>query len=151
MAFNNFSSGYSRDTRPVMPAAVRVTITGTIPADLFSDQALSAARSCNDPKKNASTQLRRFYDELVMWHDKVFADASPEKRKARFDAAIPYIQMLRAKAAYAKGRDLVNENFQELFDSLIRQIHSPEDLHTARLFMEAFMGFKKYLEKSKNN
>ena len=148
---NNFPGGSAAAPRPA-PAAVSVKISRPIPADLFSDQALRAARSCASSKKaNASTQLRRFYDELVMWHDKVFSDTSPERREERFRTVEPYVQMLRAKVAYAKGRELVDESFRSLFDGLIQQVRTPEDLRTARLFMEAFMGFKKCLEKTNNN
>ena len=59
----------------------------------------------------------------------------------------PFIQMLVAKAAYAKGRDHVDECFETLFAHLIRQISDADSLRHAKLFMEAFMGFYKAQEK----
>ena len=49
-----------------------------VSADLFSDKALEAARLCTNKDRNKPAQIRRFYDELVMWHDKVFAVKTPE-------------------------------------------------------------------------
>ena len=139
---------YKNNYRPD-PVIVKVNITGDqIPATLFADEAQRAADACNVGKTgvNASTQLRRFYDELVMWHDKVFAKQSPEEQQLAFLAFLPYVQMLRAKVAYSKGRKLVNETFYRLFDNLIEQVSTPETLKRARLFMEAFLGYKKYFE-----
>lgn len=120
----------------------------TATRELFSDQAEKAAKSCIDPKNkmNKTSQLRRLYDELVMWNDKVFSDTVEENQNLRYLAAEPYIQMLRAKAAYAKSRELINDQFLNLFVNLIRQIDSPKTLRNARLFMEAFMAFKKLSE-----
>ena len=143
MALNN---GYNNHADAVV---VKVNITGDqIPGDLFAEKAEKVARDCNEGKAgvNASTQLRRFYDELVMWHDKVFAKQSDEDQKAAFNTFLPYIQMLRAKVAYSKGRKLVNETFYGMFDNLIEQVKTPETLKRARLFMEAFLGYKKYFE-----
>lgn len=141
---NNFGGRY--ESTP----AVTVKIGGqTVDGDLYADQAKRAAEVCNTGNKtgpNASSQLRRFYDELVMWHDKVFAKQTSQERNDAFREFLPYIQMLRAKAAYSKGRNLVNETFFHLFDDLIAQVQTPETLKRARLFFEAFLGFKKYLE-----
>ena len=100
-----------------------------------------------DGRKNKSTQLRRFYDELVMWHERVHFERTPQEREAKFQEMVPFIQMLVAKVAYAKGRDHVDECFETLFAHVIRQISDADTLRTAKLFMEAFMGFYKAQEK----
>lgn len=121
-----------------------------ISPDLFSDKALMAAKACSTNSQcNKQAQIRRFYDELVMWHDKVFAVKTPEGQLEKFTALVPFIQMIRAKAAYAKGRKLIDDEFKDLMDSLIRQIETPAHLKTAKLFFEAFLGYMKYLEKTK--
>jgi CRISPR-associated protein Csm2 len=93
----------------------------------------------NDPRKtdNKPTQLRKFYDEIVLWDNKVLMH--PEK----FDDYLPFIRMLNAKAAYAKGRKLVDDKYVGLLFSGLQQVTDPETLHTFKLFMEAFMGFYK--------
>lgn len=83
----------------------RVTLAPVDP-NLFSDTALEAARACTSLKENKPAQLRKFYDELVMWHDKVHFAQSTEAKEAKFKEVSPFIQMMRAKAAYAKGRVL---------------------------------------------
>ena len=100
-----------------------------------------------DGRKNKSTQLRRFYDELVMWHERVHFERTPQEREAKFQEMAPFIQMLVAKVAYAKGRDHVDECFETLFAHVIRQISDADTLRNAKLFMEAFMGFYKAQEK----
>jgi len=115
---------------------------GKIDADLFDKIASTAAKSVARCKReqNKSTQLRRFYDELVMWEEKV--RQTPDK----FDEYLPFIRMLKAKAAYAEGRKLVDGAFVDFLEQTINQIDSAETLRTAKLFFEAFMGFYK-LEK----
>lgn len=98
-------------------------------------------------QKNKSTQLRRFYDELVLWYEKVHFERTPKERAAKYDEVEPFIQMLVAKVAYAKGREHVDECFEKMYAHLIRQITDSESLKHAKLFMEAFMGFYKAQEK----
>lgn len=136
--------------------APRITISvadvqlKNIPATLFSDIAENKARTVHEAgegKKNKSTQLRRFYDELVMWYERVQFERTPTERSAKYEEVAPFIQMLVAKVAYARGRDHVDECFETLFAHLIRQISDADSLRHAKLFMEAFMGFYKAQEK----
>lgn len=92
---------------------------------------------------NKSTQLRKFYDELVMWHDKVF---HASERSEAYRQAAPFIHMLKAKAAYSQGRGHVDKNFVDVFNRIIGQINSPETLKHAKLFFEAVLGFRKASE-----
>lgn len=104
--------------------------------------------------KNKSTQLRKFYDELVMWTDKVHSigklepgQKSNDVRDARYRDSAPFIKMMNAKVAYAKGRNHVDESFEAMFSHCIKAITDAESLKHAKLFMEAFMGFYKAQEK----
>lgn len=94
---------------------------------------------------NKSTQLRKFYDELMMWHDKVLF-AKDQDRQAAYVQVAPFIQMLKAKAAYSLGRKYVNENFVKVFNQIISQINSPDTLKHAKLFFEAVLAFRKASE-----
>lgn len=136
--------------------AARITISvadvqlKNIPATLFSDIAENKARTVHEAgegKKNKSTQLRRFYDELVMWYERVQFERTPAERSAKYEEVAPFIQMLVAKVAYARGREHIDECFETLFAHLIRQISDADSLRHAKLFMEAFMGFYKAQEK----
>lgn len=132
------SRGDDREDVPTI--GLQGIVFGSKPAaDLFSTQAEHAAEEVSRASKemNKSSQLRRFYDELVMWQEKV--GGSDEK----FTDCEPYIRMLKAKAAYAKGRKHVDANFRALFDRLIDQSTNAATLRQAKLFFEAFMAYYK--------
>lgn len=120
----------------------------TIDPDLFDTIAQAKAKDIASEgrgRKNKSTQLRKFYDELVMWHDKVFLTGAD--REKTYTELAPFIKMLCAKVTYAQARDHVGQNFETLFNHVIRSINSPGTLKQAKLFIEAFMGFYKAEEK----
>lgn len=108
-------------------------------ADLFSALAEQAAITVGEAgktkQKNKSSQLRRFYDELVMWQEKV------GNSDERFTDCEPYIRMLKAKVAYAAGRGHVDSNFRELLNRLIDQSTNAARLRIAKLFFEAFLAY----------
>ena len=115
---------------------------GKINADLFDKTANQAAQRVAGDKRdqNKSTQLRRFYDELVMWEEKA------RQHGDQFDDYLPFVRMLKAKAAYAEGRKLVDGAFVDLMEQTIDFVKTADDLRVAKLFFEAFLGFYK-LEK----
>lgn len=133
----------SIDTAPVRLGA-------DMPELLFADIAQEAARTiaaAGAGKTNKSSQLRKFYDELVMWHDKLAFEKTADARAAKYRELAPFIKMMNAKVAYARGRGHVDQNFEQLFSHLIRQIACPATLKNAKLFMEAVLGFLKAEEK----
>jgi len=87
-------------------------------ADLFSAVAEHWAKKVGleengrQRNENKPSQLRKFYDELCMWDERVRAE--PQK----FGEFLPFIRMLNAKVAYAKGRRLVDENYEKTRESL---------------------------------
>lgn len=126
-----------------------------ISAELFDGTAQLAATIIGENRdSNKPTQVRKFYDELCMWHDKVHR--AKDKEQALKDN-LPFVRMMNAKIAYAKGRNqdnkkgqlvadrtgLVDKNFVDLFGSCIRQVNSYQTLRNFKLFFEAFMGFYK--------
>lgn len=113
---------------------------GHLPPDLFDATARKVAREIagyERYQKNKPTQLRQFYDELVMWEERVRRDQS------RFHEYLPFIRMLNAKAAYAEGRKHVDQNFVTLICHCLEQVDEPKTLSNFKLFFEAFMGFYK--------
>ena len=87
--------------------------------------------------ENKPTQLRRFYDEMVLWETR--ASQQPDK----FAEYLPFIRMINAKAAYAEGRKLVNPDFVSLMRHTLGEVKDAETLTHCKLFWEAFMGFYK--------
>lgn len=106
-------------------------------SDIAENAAIEVGKQIGGRDANKGTQLRRFYDELVMLQGKV--GNSPEK----FSAQAPYIQMLKAKVAYAMGRKKVDANFDKLIRHLVDEVKDPVTFAQAKLFMEAFMAFYK--------
>lgn len=108
-------------------------------ASLFDEVAALAAETIAQGGKdvNKASQLRRFYDELVMWQEKVGSSAE------RFSECEPYIRMLKAKVAYARARRHVDANFEALLRRVIDEAKGPAQMRTAKLFMEAFMAYHK--------
>ncbi len=121
-----------------------IRITEPVDPKLFSETAEQAALKLCSPKikENAPSQIRRFYDELVMWDEKLNAK-QPEQRQEAFREFVPYIQMIRAKLAYSQGRSLITKDFNDVFSHLIKEIKDPSSLRNAKLFFEAFLGFTK--------
>ena len=149
-------SGGPRGSERAAPAPVvsidtaPVKLGADMPELLFADIAQAAARTIAEAgagKTNKSSQLRKFYDELVMWHDKLAFEKTADARAAKYRELAPFIKMMNAKVAYARGRGHVDQNFEQLFSHLIRQIACPATLKNAKLFMEAVLGFLKAEEK----
>jgi CRISPR-associated protein Csm2 len=109
---------------------------------LYSDIAEEAARDVGaggraSRGRNKPSQLRRFYDELVMLQARVGVDPQ------RFEQNEPFVQMLKAKVAYAEGREKVDQRFAALLRHVVDEAKDCDSLKKARLFMEAFMAFYK--------
>lgn len=114
--------------------------------DVFSDIAKKAAEHIIQTGKNTNTQIRRFYDELVMWNEKVQI-GNIQERQSKFKQLEPFIKMMKAKAAYTLGRNHIDDNFYEIFNRTIDEIKSVDTLNDAKLFMEAIVGYCRYLGK----
>ncbi len=110
-------------------------------ADLYDTVAENTAKKLanHEGQLNKSTQIRRFYDELIMWQQKI------RNNTDAYDQFLPMIRMLNAKAAYALGRKLVDQNFVDLLKHCLVQLKpgQPAVFDNFCLFMEAFMGFYK--------
>lgn len=106
---------------------------------LFSTIADEMARSIGteDRKKNKGTQLRRFFDEIIR------INSHSQQIGADWNIILPQLHMMIAKAAYAKGRNLVTDSFVNLIKGGIQQVENKEDLKVFTNFFESFMGFYK--------
>ncbi len=106
---------------------------------LFSDKAEGFAKELNESggrQGNKSSQLRKFYDEVVRLN--VLAQERPQQ----WEAILPQVHMLAAKAAYANGRSkLVSDEFLQFIKDAISQVEVAKDLKVFANFFEATMGF----------
>jgi len=109
-------------------------------ATLFSDIAERVARDVSPGPKarlNKPSQLRRFYDEFVLLQQRVRRDDE------KFKELEPFIQMLKAKVAYALGRDKVDANYAALLKHVVDGCTNAKTLEQAKFFLEAFMAYYK--------
>jgi len=145
--------GYGNDRQDAPRVTISVAdvkLVKPLSEELFASIAGEKAATvfqAGEGRKNKSTQLRKFYDELVMWFEKVYLERTKEAKASKYTEVAPFIKMMIAKVAYAKGREHVDECFEQLFSHLVKQITDAESLKHAKLFMEAFMGFYKAQEK----
>ncbi len=146
---NRGSEDRSSDNRHVDCASLSwlapIRFSTPLDPELFSERAKQVALEISQSKQqvNRPSQLRRFYDEIVLWEDKV--RAAPD----RFEEYRPFLLMMNAKAAYAQGRDVVSGEFVCLVRHTLAQVQDEKSLHLCKLFWEAFMGFYK-LERPKD-
>lgn len=112
-----------------------------VPGDLFDSVASTVAEEFGKAKDkfNKPSQIRRFYDELVGWQQRI---KGSEEEFKKYEA---FIRMMNAKVAYAKGRELVDANFEHWFKESIRATSSARALDHFRLHFEAVLGFLKGL------
>lgn len=129
---------YRDDTPAISPILLnKIDFTQKSP-DLFDGIASEVAECIAQFKGNKSTQLRKYYDELNMWEQKI------KQNPNNYAEYLPLIKMLNAKVAYAKGRDLVDDNFVKLMRRCLEQVtEDRKTFGTCKLFFEAFMGFYK--------
>jgi CRISPR-associated protein Csm2 len=90
---------------------------------------------------NKPSQIRKFYDELRMWEQKA-------NTAEAFGMFLPFIKMMNAKVAYAKGREFVDDQFAAWFSSCLSQIKQADEQGLAVFknfctLFEAFLGFYK--------
>ena len=107
---------------------------------LFSEKARMMAEDLGNENKNQSrlnkrTQIRKFYDEVLRLNGLALSTQVP------WDSVLPQVHMLVAKTAYAKGRELVSQNFLNFIQDSVGQVQSKDDLRVFADFFEAFMGF----------
>ncbi len=117
---------------------------------LYSDIAEEMAKQMkedhnNNRRVNKRTQIRKFYDEVIRL-DTEAKKISMNTDREKWDNILPMVHMLVAKAAYARGRDLVSQNFSNFIRSSVKQVKDPADLSVFANFFEAFMGFYRLYE-----
>lgn len=111
-----------------------------IDPELFSKKAeLFAQEIAQDNRKfrssNKSTQLRKFFDEIIS------LNMQAQANKVGWSNILPLVHMVTAKAAYAQGRKLISDNFMKFIKNSVEQVQSPEDLNVFASFFESFIGF----------
>lgn len=118
----------------------KIKLAGKLSSDLFSRVAENIAKYVNkDNRGPKQSQHRKFYDEICMWDNKC-------QNQEDLEQHLPFILMLKAKVAYAKGRKHVNYQYESVINHCLGELEEKPELETLRnlkFFMEAFTGFYK--------
>lgn len=121
----------------------RVSLADPAP-ELFDTTSEQIAKQFQDDggAANKSTQIRRFYDEVTRYADRVRG-----MDEDHFAKILPFIRMINARVAYAAQRDgegkkpLVGPHFREFMRHGLAQVNSVATLQTFRSLFEAVIGF----------
>lgn len=105
--------------------------------DLFDGIAKKAAAEIN-AAKTTQTQMRKFYDYVLVLLDK----ASDDEQTFRTEI-LPFVKMLNSKVAYSNSRGHASDEFADMIKQCIEQIQNKKDLQTFKYFFEAVLGFSK--------
>ena len=89
-------------------------------------------------KAVTSAQLRRFYGDVKKMEMRL-KDSSD--KDTAFLEILPYIKLLKAKAAYAQKRELVNESFKNWIWENVDMINNRKYFAAFLLYFEAVVGF----------
>lgn len=121
---------------------------GLINPDLFSEVADKYAETIKESGirargKNKITQIRKFYDEVLLHHERIKGEEDFKKR-------LPFIRMLNAKAYYAEGRGLITQEFRNFIQQCLSQVKTKKDFEVFVKFFEAFMGFYRYYDEMRD-
>lgn len=109
-----------------------------IEPDLFSAVAEKLAQKVSEEGTktcNKRSQIRKFYDEVLNFSARVGKDS------VEFEKMLPYLKMLNAKAAYAKGRGLISDSFKNFLSNSLQQVNDRDDFDVFSGLFEAFMGY----------
>ncbi|MDR3515411.1 MAG: type III-A CRISPR-associated protein Csm2 [Azospirillaceae bacterium] len=110
---------------------------------LFDGTAQAIAQKLAQGDSNKPTQIRRFYDEVSRFGDRLW---DPVEHQDSLKKALPFIRMINARVAYAgerkvDGKYLVDENFKIFMRKCLAQVTSVETLQNFRFLFEAVIGF----------
>lgn len=104
-------------------------------AENFAEILAKENKEDRSKKLNRRTQLRKFYDELMN------IESRAKRRTDAWEVIQALLHLLIAKAAYAKGRQLISDSFLNHIKEIIPKIKDYDDLKLYCDFFEAFMGF----------
>ena len=120
--------------------------TGTVNAELFSMEAEKIVKSFQfkdqrgyDKKELTSNQIRKFYNDVLTIKSKI---DSSENIELEFERQKPYLNMLRAKVAYAKSRkNIQGDNFVVFITNSLNEVNDVQDFKIFCSLYEAVIAY----------
>lgn len=99
--------------------------------ELFNETAKEWAEKI--AKGTKKTQIRNFYDKVL--------ELCERSEREEWEDIVPFVKMLNSKVAYGRSRKVVSDEFQDMMEQCIANVHKKDDLKTFKLFFEAVIGF----------
>lgn len=106
-------------------------------ADLFDAKAKAFAQALRQGGRNSTTQIRKFYNEMLRYEMELRGQDNP----TAFERRLPFLRMLNARAAYAKERGHVDQEFVAFLKTMLNQVRDYPTLSHACTLFEAVLGF----------
>ncbi len=146
----NWKQEQSRNYIPVHPRDYFLDKDKNIvKEDLFTSCADEIAKSFKfDKPPMKSSQVRKFYDEILRRKMIIELETDEKKKKEAFLKQLPYIRMIISKAVYANNRKqpTVNNNFKKFIENNIGNIKEYKEFEVFCDLFEAVVAYsKKYL------
>ena len=104
-------------------------------AKKFGEAYFKGKRSIN----NSKSQIRKFYDEVL--RNKTIIENTIYSQDEEFKRRLPYIKMLKAKAAYAREREKITPSFKDFIDQNIDSIMDWNDFKVFCDFFESVVAY----------
>jgi CRISPR-associated protein Csm2 len=104
---------------------------------LFSEYAKKQADSLNEKGKNAPTQVRKFFDEVVDLESKILQGVD-------WQTIYPFVNLLKARAAYSYARSHVSQPFVDFIVICSNAVETADDLKVFSLYFESVYAFLQY-------
>ena len=101
--------------------------------DLLDEKAHELGKYFAKKDRISSSQLRNFFNDVRSLEARVKVED--------FQKVLPHIKMLKAKVAYAQGRNLVPFSFKKLISQCVDLIEDERDFGGFVKFFEAIVGF----------
>lgn len=109
--------------------------------DLFTKTAENYVKDFQE-ERIKSAQIRKFYHEALLIESRILDADSQEDE---FLAQRPYINMMKAKATYAKSRNHVGDKFVSFIENNL--IQTVKDFKDYRVFCDLFEAIIAYYSK----
>ena len=124
---------------------------GSLARDLLDGRAEKQARSLQNV---TTTQLRRFYDDVLALARRLDVESEgggSERREAVFNRLRAEFKMLKAKAAYAHGRDEKQfpKEFLQFFIDHVHAVNSAREFDAFCKHFQAVVAFHKFFGKNR--
>lgn len=128
------------------PQTILYFIDGKPNPRLMDEDAQQLGEALANRDNLKPSQLRRYYDDVLTLRSRLDAMARKPgpKREEAFTLLRADFKMLKAKAAYAYGRQLIRERLLQFFVNHVHSVNSADDFDVFCRHFQAVIAFHKF-------